>query len=225
MAEDEAVKSNKDNRRRFSFKEWLALAVSLVALTISGTSAYYTVVQRSQVLDAFPLLTPQLRQIGSTLFPKGPIKLMFVNKGNLPIAVSSAEVFFSECEDIEDERCGRYDEQFTARRDARLDPFVIQAGEILIKDLLFDEGPFEFQEIKLEPDEESFIYGQVEIDLVTDRGLDGGPVFLGQWPYVTSKTSETDKNEMLNRDDHWPVNITHWPFHIVDDRWSIFGGH
>ena len=72
---------------------------------MSAISSYFTVLQKTQILDAFPLQTPQLRQVGSRLLPSGPTKLMLVNGGNLPIAVTGAEVTFSQCSDASDERC------------------------------------------------------------------------------------------------------------------------
>ena len=111
---------------------------------------------------------------------------------------------------------------YTATRDARLEPFVIRAGDILIKDVPFDETPFELKEIKPRLDEGAFIYGEMNVELVSARGIDGGSGPIGQWPFVTSQTPEEDKKEILDREDNWPTNFSHWPWRLLDDRWSIF---
>jgi len=202
-------------------REWSSLIISIFALTISATSAYFTVFQKSQILDGFSLIPPEMQQIGEMLIPKGPVKFIFVNKGKLPIAITGATVEFSECPEQKDKRC--WNEHSGASRDTELEPFVIGAGEIVIKNISFDESPFSLKKIKRSSGEYPTVYAELNVEVISFRGIDGGSVPFGQWSFATSEMSDAEKKEILDREDDFPANISHGPSNILDNRWSIFG--
>ncbi len=72
-------------REGMKAKDWIAIIISLFALLISATTAYFGVVLQREWFEATILDWPRLKYANETFKPLGPVQFVFVNRGTLGI--------------------------------------------------------------------------------------------------------------------------------------------
>jgi hypothetical protein len=119
----------------------LGLIVSVVALIISATVAYYSVILRLEELRVVPERLVVVAAFQSPSDPSGPevvipdiLRVTLINSGNTSIAVMSAEAQFGNLASITDFKNNNACSE-EALFDADLTPFVLKENDILIKEL------------------------------------------------------------------------------------------
>jgi hypothetical protein len=116
-------------RSRSLLRDWLSLVIAVLALCVSGGTAYFNVVRQRDdlrvVISSYPVVLFVSKQL--FLFDL-PLKLAFINSGNRTAAIMSINWAFDKQESAGTCVNGR-------SVDYEVAPFVIKPGEIVLKEL------------------------------------------------------------------------------------------
>jgi hypothetical protein len=113
-------------------KDWLSLAISILAFSVSAFTAYYNVVRQVEDLSVLISSVPDIRMVNPNQMSfAGGLSLAFVNLGNRPIAVLNAGVWLRP--KGADKSCTAGGAE-TLEFKTAFEPGVVKPGEILLKD-------------------------------------------------------------------------------------------
>jgi hypothetical protein len=128
----------KRSVRRIEVKDWVSIGFSASALLVSLLTVYFTQIRKVDDLRvAFTTMFNARadESILSTII-ESPLEIAFVNNGNRTIAVSGVGIGAVENSDADD--CKTGSGQFVPYE---LEPFVINAGQVLVKKAVIPENP------------------------------------------------------------------------------------
>jgi hypothetical protein len=167
-------------------KDYFTLGLSILALTLSAATAYFTVLKVTENIEATAIDFPTLQVTKEkTVSWAKTLDLTFVNNGTLPIAVADATLILifdqrppGQEKDDDDLCSGNH--WLELQTDA--EPFVVKPAEIIIKKL----GAASGQNISPTPenfkgDQPGKVHGCVQLRLVTARGGEFATEYFGSW--------------------------------------------
>jgi hypothetical protein len=197
-------------------REWIAIGISITALALSATSTYFATIVQREKLEGIILQSLTLNFGEKQFTPHGPISLLFANRGNMPLAIIGGELLFGQVVKDDGHIDCAFSQEVKEDRALRLKAFVIKPGEIVIKEITFDEQPFGLKDLKF--DEYYYVHACARIEAVTTNGRTEALEPVGWWAYRTDGTYG-----MARGANEYPTgSFERWPFSIVDRQGSIF---
>jgi hypothetical protein len=134
--------------RQLALKDWFSTILSLLAFIVSGLSLWLS---NFRQVDDLRLILPDQRPFFSfsadeeTLDYAADYKLLLLNSGNRPIAIS--QIQFSVHQDVNAQRshCSDVGPSF------HITPFVIKPGELVVQDIVLKGSGEDHQPLTVNP--------------------------------------------------------------------------
>jgi hypothetical protein len=128
-----------EHAKALTLKDWLALFVSLIALTISGIGAYFTILRvqdNVSVIFAGAPIAYWNEQDELSVFPdKENVNAIFINSGNRPAVIIWINLFFIQHATTKSDNCAKHPYGNEATFQTDFEPLVVKEREVLTKKL------------------------------------------------------------------------------------------
>lgn len=178
----QAEKDRANKTPTFTIKDWVTIGLSTLALVISAATAYFSVLQQSEKLEATVTDSPSMG-VGAKedLAIKGALELTFVNNGNRPVAIIDATLLLNQVgqDSFSNECFGSSVETVSLSTSA----LVLKPAEVVIKRFEVRQGDIKGSKI----DDENRrldrfnLNGCVQMRIVTSRGGEIVTEYFGTW--------------------------------------------
>jgi hypothetical protein len=151
--------SNQSSKNGFAPKDWVAVTISVLALIVSGGTAYFNVIQKVENVSVTVRYTPSVDKDGDKLAVRPETySVFFINSGNRPVTIFGMSVLFVQHKERLAFNC--YPETIEAAAgqfDTDLEPFVVKENEVAIKSFKIGaRHPYGQQRVE-GPDASSFL--------------------------------------------------------------------
>jgi hypothetical protein len=123
--------SKSSDKNKMALKDWVTLSLSLMALLISGVTAYFSIIR--QVDDLRVIVEGSAYEDHDKdeirVSTKIPLTMTFANLGNRPAAVTSMWLWLNQPKTY-DERQECFGEQPKIQAGFDVQPFIVEGGKI-----------------------------------------------------------------------------------------------
>lgn len=151
MADDDAgdvplpempeAEPNKGNR--MTLKDWVTMLVAVLALVVSGTTAYFNILQRSYAISAVVTNPPGVIGFNSHIeVSDSEATIVFINSGNRPIAITDVDIWVTQPNNPKDKDC-RLSGYRAISIQTNFEPFAIKEREIVTKRIKATASPID----------------------------------------------------------------------------------
>jgi hypothetical protein len=130
------LRKRRSEWQKLPLKDKITISISVLALLVSGMTAYFTVARQADDLRVVIERTPAVFLTEKKLSILSDQQLTFINSGNRPVAVTGITLVVSPTG--LDKTCVHPDELFSLNYE--VEPFVVKSGEITIKKMAFRKG-------------------------------------------------------------------------------------
>jgi hypothetical protein len=202
-------------------KDWITIGLSTLALFISGATAYFTVLQQSEDLEATVTDAPSVNVGAKEDFSvRGALELTFVNNGNKPVAIVDATLFLNQVGKDYSSECFGVNVGTVNLTTAAI---VLKPSEVVIKRFETPQG--DVRDFKIDEENKKVerfnMNGCVQMRIVTSQGGEIVTEYFGTWsiePKSRGNKTVADRN--------FPSPIVRTPLMFLDRTgirfWSDF---
>jgi hypothetical protein len=129
------VKDSNQTSKGFAAKDWVAVTISVLALIVSGGSAYFNVIQKVENVSVTVRYAPTVNKDGDKLVvPPETYSVFFINSGNRPVTILGMSVLFVQHKERLAFNCYPPGVEAAAREfNTDLEPFVVRENEVAIR--------------------------------------------------------------------------------------------
>jgi hypothetical protein len=135
MLSKKAKGTEGEKKSGFTAKDWVAVTISVLALSVSAGSAYLNAILKVEHVSLTTRYSPFVKRIGDKLVTRNEENsVVFVNSGNRPVVIFGLDVLFIQHPDRLAFNCyGDSSEAAEGQFETNLLPFVVKENEIAIK--------------------------------------------------------------------------------------------
>ena len=147
----------------FDVRFWLPTGIALLALALSGGTAYYTIVRQLDRVSMIIRDLPIAFRVSADKLVLGTkdITIAFVNSGNRPALIFAVNVWVIQSDELGQGDCTLAKIREVAELETSFDPTVIKQGEFVSKTIRITGDPFS----KNRPDKNT---GALNIDVAKE---------------------------------------------------------
>jgi hypothetical protein len=208
----QAEKERSVKAPTFTIKDWITIGLSTLAIFISGATAYFTVLQQSENLEATVTDAPSVNVgIKEDFSVKGALELTFVNNGNKPVAIIDATLLLNQVGDDYSRECfGRNVGTVNLTTAA----IVLKSSEVVIKRFETPQG--DVKDFKIDEENKKVdrfkMNGCVQMRIVTSQGGEIVTEYFGTW----SMEPKSKGGPRTAADRNFPSPIMRTPLMFLD---------
>lgn len=194
-------------------KGWGSTLISIAALALSAATMYLTLLRQTEHVEMLVMQAPEMHFEGNRLRLAGSMRVSFVNKGNRPVAIAALSLSIDSSTETHLYEDAPWMCQTQAQIDLPGEPFVLEAGKILIK--TWNVAEFKLRDFKYEgtATKSRSSLSCLDVESIASRGYVFESVWIGR--YVENDLHDLEPAQY----QHTPVSVVNQsvpPFEWVD---------